>query len=115
MTPPLPVVPLQANRSPEFWSFVLTNVLSLSLGSTLTVIAFVAYRREDHSAFLLVSAGFGFLTLGTLVEILYELSAKEVHVTGLTAFGRELFLLRTVEGILIVAGLALLILSFKRA
>lgn len=109
----IPTVTLQANQPAEFWLFVVTNVLTLFLGSALTVIAFIAYRREGLTAFLLVTVGFGLVTLGTVVEILYELGVKGIHITGLTAFGRELLFLRTVEGVLIAAGLVILIYSFK--
>lgn len=107
------MVPLQTDLPVEFWSFVATNVLTLFLGSALTVIAFIAYRREGLTAFLLVTVGFGLITLGTVVEILYEFSVKGIHITGLTAFGRELLFLRTVEGLLIATGLVVLIYSFK--
>ncbi|WP_336364173.1 DUF7521 family protein [Halalkalicoccus salilacus] len=97
----------------EIWLFAVTNLLTLVLGSVLTVLAYRAYLREDLHAFRIVTAGFALITLGTFVELVYELSVNEVLGGGFTAFGAELFLLRTVEGILIALGFGLFIYSLN--
>lgn len=114
MWPSIPGVVLQTSQSTEFWTFAVSNLLTLVLGVALAVIAFLAYRREKRDSFLFVAAGFGLIALGTIVEILYEIGVQKSHLTGVTAFGSELFLLRTAEGAFIATGLALLIYSVRR-
>lgn len=98
---------LQAGQPPEMWAFALSNLLTLLVGSGLSVVAYRAYRRERVRGLLLAAGGFAFLTVGTVVEAAYEF----LFIPGSHAVGRELFFLRTVEGITIAAGLALLIVS----
>lgn len=97
----------------EIWMFAVTNLLTLVLGSVLTVLAYRAYLREGLHAFRIVTAGFVLITLGTLVELVYELSVNDVLGGGFTAFGAELFLLRTVEGVLIALGFAFFIYALE--
>lgn len=101
------------NQPLEIWMFAVTNLLTLVLGSVLTVLAYKAYLREGLHAFRIVTAGFVLITLGTLVELVYELSVNDVLGGGFTAFGAELFLLRTAEGVLIALGFALFIYALK--
>lgn len=98
---------------PELWIFAVTNLLTLVLGAVLTVLAYKAYRREGLHAFLIVTAGFALITVGTITEIVYELSTNDILGGGFTAFGKELFLLRAVEGAFIALGLLLFIYSFR--
>jgi len=104
---------LQTGQSPEIWMFTASNLLTFALGLVLTVIAFQAYRREGIRTFLLVSAGFAFVTIGTVIEMVYEFGVNDALETGLTAFGRELYLLRTVEGLFIALGLLLFVYSLR--
>lgn len=95
------------------WMFAATNLLTLVLGVVLTVIAYKAYRREGLHAFLIATVGFALLTVGTIIEMVYTFGAKEVLSGGFTAFGAELFLLRTVEAAFIASGLLLFIYSLR--
>lgn len=104
---------LQTGQPPEVWLFTVINLLTFALGLLLTVIAFQAYRREGIRTFLLVSAGFSFVTIGTIIEMVYEFGVNDALDTGLTAFGRELYLLRTVEGLFITLGLLLFVYSLR--
>lgn len=106
-------VAMQTSRPPELWMFAVTNLLTLVLGTVLTALAYKAYRREDLHAFLIVTAGFALITVGTITEIVYELSANDILGGGFTAFGQELFLLRTIEGAFIAFGLFLFIYSLR--
>ncbi|MFC4358428.1 hypothetical protein ACFO0N_10805 [Halobium salinum] len=98
-----------AGQSPELWAFVASNLLTFLVGAGLSAVAYRAYRRERARALLLAAGGFACLTLGTVVEATYELLLNP----GSHAVGRELFLLRTVEGVTIAVGLALLVLSVR--
>lgn len=75
----------------------------------MTSIALVTYRWEGLRAFLVVAIGFALITMGSIIEIAYEFGAENVFFGGVSAFGRGLFLLRTVEEVFIAAGLLLLI------
>jgi|GEM_PF-4727869 len=105
---------LQTGRSPEIWLFTAINFLTFALGLLLAVIALQAYRREGIRTFLLVSAGFALVTIGTVIEMVYEFGVNDALNTGLTAFGRELYLLRTVEGLFIALGLLLFVYSLRK-
>lgn len=94
---------------PEYWVFALSNVMTLLLGTVLAVISYRAYRRERESSLLVVAAGFALLTLGTVVEALYEAGFNG----GVPLFGKQLFLLRAIEGLLLAAGLVLFIYSLR--
>lgn len=95
---------------PEFWAFLFSNVLLLAMGGTLTALSFAAYRRSGTSSFRLAGVGFLVLTVGTLVEAIYELGIRGSYELS----GRELLALHTVESLLIAAGLGLVFWSLKR-
>lgn len=105
---------IQAGQTPEIWTFTISNVLTLVLGTVLTTVAYRAYRREGLRAFLIATAGFAFITVGTITEMVFEFVVNDVLSGGATAFGRELFVIRTAEGVLIAIGLLLLIYSLQR-
>ncbi|WP_408958170.1 hypothetical protein [Natrinema sp. 74] len=96
-------------QSASSWLFLLSNVVTFGLGVVLTVIAYKAYKREGLPSLLVVTVGFAILTLGTVTEALYEFGVNG----GITAFGRELYLLRTAEAIFIAVGLLLFIYSLR--
>lgn len=96
-------------QSPVSWLFLLSNVVTFGLGAVLTLIAYRAYEREGLPSLLIVTVGFAILTLGTVTEALYEFGVKG----GVMAFGRELYLLRTAETVLIAVGLLLLLYSLR--
>lgn len=86
---------------PEFWLFVLSNLLVLITGGALTALSYRAYRRMDHEPLRGAVVGFGLITLGALVEAVYELGIRGSYELS----GRELLALHTVEGVIITLGL----------
>lgn len=96
---------------PEFWLFVASNLLVLVLGGVLTALSLAALRRSPgNPAFRGAVVGFGAITVGTIVEGVYELGIRDSYHLG----GRELLVLHSVEGILIAAGLAALFYSLRQ-
>lgn len=96
---------------PEFWAFILSNALVLLLGAVLAGLSGLAYRREpSNRSFAWAATGFGVITVGALVEAIYELGIRGSYHLG----GRELLVLHTVEGVLIALGLAALFYSVRR-
>lgn len=96
---------------PEFWLFIASNLLVLILGGVLTGLSVAALRRSpENRAFRGASVGFGAITLGTLIEGVYELGIRESYHLG----GRELLALHSVEGLLIAIGLAALFYSLRQ-
>ena len=95
---------------PELWAFVLSNFLLLLMGGILMGLSYRAYYRSGNGSFRAASAGFGVITVGSLVEIIYELGIRgSYHLSG-----RELLALHTVEGVLIATGMAILFYSVAR-
>lgn len=101
---------MPADGPPELWAYVLSNLLLLGIGSVLTMLSVLAYRRMDRRALLGAAVGFGVVTIGSLVEAIYELGIRGSYELS----GRELLALHTVEGVLIAAGLGVLFLSVRR-
>lgn len=96
---------------PEFWTFVLSNAVVGVLGVVLSGLSLLAYRRDPtNRSFVLAAAGFGAITLGSLVEAIYQLGIRGSYWLG----GRELLALQTVEGLLIGTGLAVLFYAIRR-
>ncbi|WP_136715417.1 DUF7521 family protein [Halorientalis salina] len=87
------------------WEFTLTGirVLLLLLGIATTVISFRAYRRERTRYLRDATIGFGFITLGVLIEgFLYQFTAlplTQVHIA---------------ESVALACGFAVLLWSFLR-
>lgn len=93
------------SEPPELWAFVLANVGLFAASSVLTTLSYVAYRQSGgRSSYLLATIGFGVITLGGLVEPVYQLVVRGDPYLDST----ELLWLQTGEGILIAAGLGLL-------
>jgi hypothetical protein len=103
-------VPLQAEQSPEMWAFGVSNAVVFALLLSLGLIAYRAYRREEGAAFLLASAGFSLLAVGSAIESIYEFGLND----GYQAFGRELYLLRIAESALLALGVVVLLVSLNR-
>jgi hypothetical protein len=93
---------------PEFYAFLLSNLLTLTLGGGIAALSYRAYRRRGERAFRTAAAGFGLVALGSVVEGVYELGA------GYDLSRRELLALHTVEGVVIAAGLAALFYSLTQ-
>lgn len=93
----------------EFWSFVVTSVLVFLLGGTMTVLSYLAYRREDKRS--LWVAGFGLVTTAGVIAAVYHLGIERSYVLP----GRELLSLQTIEGIVLLPGLLALIYSVTQS
>lgn len=93
---------------PELWTFLFANLFVFGFGATLTTLSYYAYRVNDRRpSFRLSTIGFGILTLGGIVEPLYQLGLKQDYLIS----GRELLALQTIEGAFVAAGLGLLFYS----
>lgn len=93
---------------PELWTFLLANLFVFGFGATLTTLSYYAYRVNDRqSSFRLSTIGFGVLTIGGVVEPLYQLGYKGDYQIS----GRELLALQTMEGVFVAIGLGLLFYS----
>lgn len=95
----------------EFWTFLASNLVVLGFGGVLTWLSLLAYRRNPETrAFGVASFGFGAITVGSLVEAVYELGVRGSYELG----GRELLALHSIEGLLIAVGLASLFYSIRQ-
>jgi hypothetical protein len=93
---------------PELWTFTIANFVTFGLGSILTALSFYAYRTNGRRRSLRdATVGFGFLTLGMVVEPVYQLGFRGDFRLN----GRELLALQTIEGVLLSLGLGLLFYS----
>ncbi|MFB6106259.1 MAG: hypothetical protein ABEJ70_04725 [Halobacteriaceae archaeon] len=95
---------------PEFWAFLLGNAGTLVVGGALSLLSFRAYLRTRHRSLELAAAGFGFITVGTLVEVGYELGIRG----SFDLSGRELLTLHTVESLVIMSGLVVIFYALSR-
>lgn len=93
---------------PELWTFLVANLFVFGFGATLTTLSYYAYRVNGRKpSFRLSTIGFGVLTIGGVVEPVYQLGLKEDYSIS----GRELLALQTMEGIFVAIGLGLLFYS----
>ena len=95
---------------PELWTFIASNLLILATGGTMTILSLRAYQRSRNNSFGTASVGFGLITVGGLIDIIYELGIRQSYELP----GRELLALHTVQGVIIAAGLATLFISLHR-
>lgn len=96
---------------PEFWTFVVANVVIFGFGAVLTGLSYYAYRSDGGStSFRTSTIGFGLITVGGVVDPVYQLGVKGDYNMG----GRELLALQTVEGLLVGLGLGFLFLAIYR-
>lgn len=100
---------MTAADPPEFWAFVLSNLIVLTLGGVLTLLSYRTYRRNDRRSLRLATVGFAAITAGALVEAVYQLGIRGTYELG----GRELLAVQTIEGVLIAVGLAALFYSVR--
>lgn len=94
----------------EFWTFVVTTVFVLLLGGTMTVLSYLAYRREDKRSLWVAGFGFGLVTTAGVIAAVYQLGIKRSYVLS----GRELLSLQTIQGIVLTLGLLALIYSITK-
>lgn len=93
---------------PELWTFLVANLFVFGFGATLTTLSYYAYRTNDRRpSYRLSTIGFGVLTLGGIVEPLYQLGYRGDYQIS----GRELLALQTMEGVFVAIGLGLLFYS----
>lgn len=95
---------------PEFWTFAVANLLTFGLGTILTGVSFYAYTTKGRRSLRDATIGFGTLTLGMIVEPLYQFGVRGDYALD----GRELLALQTLEGMLLSIGLGLLFYSIYR-
>lgn len=95
---------------PEFWAFVVTNVFVLLFGGSLLALSVGAYRRSGRSSLRFAAAGFGLITVGSVLDAVYEFGIRGGYDLG----GRELLALHTVQTVFVGAGLAVLFLALRR-
>lgn len=95
---------------PELWGFIASNLLILAAGGTMTALSLRAYQRSHNRSFATATIGFGLITVGGIIDIIYELGIRNSYELP----GRELLALHTVQGVVIAAGLATLFLSIHR-
>jgi hypothetical protein len=93
--------------NPELTAYLLSNALVLVLGTALVGVSVAAYRRANEWPFATAAAGFACITLGSVVEAVYELGIRRTF--ELTT--RELLVIHAVEGVLVAIGLAALFYS----
>lgn len=93
---------------PELWTFLLANLFIFGFGATLTTLSYYAYRVNGREpSFRTSTLGFGVLTVGGIVEPVYQLGLRGDYLIT----GRELLVLQTVEGVFLAVGLGLLFYS----
>lgn len=95
---------------PEFWMFLASNVLLLVAGGALTLLSYLAYRRTADRSLLGGVVGFAIVTIGSLIEVVYELGIRGSYNLN----GTELLILHSVEGVVIAGGLFLIFFSVTR-
>lgn len=95
----------------EFWVFALANLTIFGFGSILTALSFLAYRANSRSSsFRNATIGFGFVTLGGLIEPIYQIGIRGDYELS----GREMLMMQGIEGFLVALGLGMLFYSIKR-
>lgn len=95
---------------PELWAFVLASSLLFVAGGVLTALSYRAYLRLQQRTLRLASAGFALVTLGGLLELLYQFGFRQdYHLDG-----RELLALQTAESLTITAGLVIIFYALVR-
>lgn len=95
---------------PELWAFVVANSALVVAGGMLTGLSVRAYIRAGRRPFLLAALGFGTITFGGLVSVVYQIGLRGDYHLG----GRELLALQTIETLLITTGLAIIFWSLTQ-
>lgn len=95
---------------PEFWAFLVANSLLFVAGGTLTGLSYRAYLRVHQRTLRLASGGFALITIGGLLELLYQLGIRQDYHLG----GRESLALQTIESLVITAGLFVIFYALSK-
>ena len=86
----------------EHLVLVASRLLVLMLGAAITMISYKAYRRMRSKVMLLVALGFGFITMGILMEgLLYEFTPLSLVAS------------HTVESSITLTGILILLYAVK--
>lgn len=89
-------------------TFVVANVVQFAVGIAITGLSYLAYRSSGGKvAFRNSTIGFLLITVGGVTAPVYQLWIKGDYSVS----GRELLELQILEGVLVTAGLGLLLLS----
>lgn len=101
---------------PEFWTFVGANLLVLLIGTGLTLLSSQAYRRLGKQSLAYATAGFALITVGAVVDAIYDFGLRGVGNPGgiYDVSARELLLLHAGQSVLLAVGLAILFVSLQR-
>ena len=76
----------------------------------MTVLSYRAYLRVQESSLRLASGGFALITIGGLLDIIYQLGIRRDYNLG----GRESLALQTIDSLLITAGLVVIFYALSR-
>lgn len=98
-------------RSPELWTFILSNALLFVSGSILLALSLLAYYQNPHTtSYRYSTLGFGFIVLGGLASPVYRLLIRrDYHLNA-----HQRLLLQSGENILLAVGLGLLFYAITR-
>ena len=95
---------------PEFWSFLVANSLLFIAGGSLTALSYRAYLRVQQDSLRLAAEGFALITLGGLLDIIYQLGVRQDYNLG----ARESLALQTLDSLVITAGLVVIFYALSR-
>jgi hypothetical protein len=101
---------------PEFWSFLVSNLIVFVIGLGLTGLSARAYWRLRKPSLGSATVGFALITLGAVSDALYDLGTRGVGTRGgIYGIGsRDLLLLHTTQSVLLALGLAALFYSLRQ-
>jgi hypothetical protein len=99
------------NELLSLWLFVIVNMLVFLFGCLITGLSYLAYHSSERNpSFKTTTLGFGLITIGCIVEPVYQFGIKrDFNVSSL-----ELLQLQALEGTFIALGLILLFSSIYR-
>ncbi|MFB6210533.1 MAG: hypothetical protein ABEI76_03260 [Halobacteriales archaeon] len=95
---------------PELWAFLLSNLVVFGFGTLMTTLSYFVYRRRGRSStFRTATLGFGSITVGGLVEPVYELGFAANK--GEQLLHTEVLTVQSIEAVLFAVGFGLLVYS----
>lgn len=93
------------------WAIVAVNFPGFFLGVIITGLSYHAYQAGDNDSSLRnATVGFGFITLGIVIEPLYQLGIEGTHVFA----SEQNITLQLVEAAVFSTGLLILFFSIYR-
>lgn len=95
----------------EVWLLIAVNFFGFFLGAIITGVSLYAYRSQERNTSLRnATIGFGFITLGTAIEPIYQLGVAGTYVLA----SDQNIALQITEGTLIALGFLFLFFSIYR-